>query len=168
MRDLERTLRAALAAIPALAFAASAVAAGFKPYPGAKPWTPPDTEATRRFNEALRPGTRITVYLTDDAYDKVVAFYAGVGRVYRKPGAKPMHLPGGVEVRKAFFILDDAIDLVRSLNWVSVQSPFIGPGTVKDGKPLYDNVRDVTEIVWTQRTSTPQERSQGQPGTGAR
>jgi hypothetical protein len=104
------------------------------------------------FMSALRPGTTITAYLTSDSFEKVVAFYAGLAREYANPGKHPSaKLPDGKEVRKTFFILDGAADLRSSRSWVSVQHPFIGSVSHKAGAPEYNDVRDVTEIVLTQR-----------------
>ncbi len=135
-----------------LTLPAAAVAEDFKPYPGATQYTPPDSEETRAFMSAVRPGTTITAYLTGDSFEKVVVFYAGLAREYANPAKHPTaRLPDGRQIRKTFFILDGAADLRSSRSWVSVQHPFIGSVSHEAGPPEYNDVRDVTEIVLTQK-----------------
>jgi hypothetical protein len=146
-----------LAAV-ALAACALAAAADFKLYPGAVQYTPPDTEQTREFTSALRPGTTITAYFTHDSFDKVVAFYKSFAREYTNPRMMPGKLPNGEEVRKTFLILDDAPDVAKSTSWVSIQHPFIGAVSMKGGAPQYSDVRDVTEIVFTEKKPIPEKK----------
>jgi hypothetical protein len=54
-------------------------------------------------------------------------------------------------------ILDGAPDLVSSHQWISIQRPFTGAVTRHDGKLSYQDVRDVTEIVLTEKTAAPKE-----------
>src|SRR5437016_8323401 len=93
--------RLASAAILAFALASAAAAEGFKVYPGAKKYTPPDTEQTRAFMSALRPGTTITGYLTNDSFEQVVFFYKTFAKEFTSPGKHPAgKLPNGEEIRK--------------------------------------------------------------------
>jgi hypothetical protein len=139
-------------AVTAVTLSAAASERVFKLYPGATPYTPPQTEQNQQFSSSVRPGTKITAYLSNDSFEKVVAFYHGIGKEYL-PNAKPVErkLPGGQRLQKTFVILDGAPNLVHSKEWVSVQRPFLGSVTVKDGQPQYGDVRDVTEIVLTEK-----------------
>ncbi len=147
-----RSLARAIAAAIVLMLAGAAAAEGFKPYPGAVKYTPPDTEETRQWNGTLRPGVTITAYLTSDSLEKVVAFYKGFAREYTSAGARaPKRLPGGQEVRMAFLILDGAPDPWSSRSWINIRHPFVAPQSLKGGASGAADVRDVTEIVLTQR-----------------
>jgi hypothetical protein len=132
----------------------------FRLYPGASRYTPPDTEANQQFASSLRPGTKITAYLSNDPYDKVVAFYRGIAREYA-PKHKPAQpqLPSGRRLQKTFLILDGAADLLSSKEWVSVQHPFFGAVSVSSGKPQYTDVRELTEIVWTKKEEAKKEEA---------
>lgn len=136
-----------------LCFALAAAAGeGFKVYPGATTYTPPDTEETRQYTSALRPGTTITAYLTNDSFEKVVAFYKGFAQEYLTPGAHlNVKLPNGQELKKTFLILDGAPDLRTSRSWLSIQHPFVAAVALKGGEPKNTDIRDVTEIIFTQR-----------------
>ena len=128
-------------------------------YPGATRYTPPDTEATRQFTDALRPDMKIAAWLSDDSFEQVLGFYRAIGKEYTPP-KKPAEgkLPSGQHLRKAFVIFDGASDLVTSHQWISIQRPFIG-GVTRQGEKLeYQDVRDVTEIVLTEKTSGPNEQ----------
>jgi hypothetical protein len=154
-------LRMAASALVASALAAAAAAEGFKLYPGAVRYTPPDTEQNRKFTETLRPGLKIDAYFTKDPFDKVLAFYKGLGREYTNPKAQQnARLPDGQQIQRAFLILDGAPNLESSRSWVRIQHPFTGRVSFKDGTPQYGDVRDVTEIVLRQmeKVETPKRQ----------
>jgi hypothetical protein len=147
-----RFLGRAMPAAAALMLAGAAAAEGFKPYPGAVKYTPPDTEETRQFNSALRPGTTISAYLTSDSFEQVVAFYKGIAREYTNARAQTAsRLPDGREVKTAFLILDGATDLIRSRSWINIRYPFVASRQIKSSVPGASDVRDVTEIVLTEK-----------------
>jgi hypothetical protein len=149
-------------ALLAFGLAASAAGEGFKLYPGATKYTPPATEDTKLFTDSLRPGTKITAYLTKDSFDKVVAFYKGLGKEYSHPGAPATgKLPSGQEIRKTFLILDGAPDIIRSRSWISVQHPFLGAVSRQGGALQYKDVRDETEIVLTEKSETAKKTKAG-------
>jgi hypothetical protein len=132
-----------------LMVAAGATAQRFKSYPGSTKYTPPDSEETREAKKALPPGTESNIYLTNDSYEKVVAFYKGLGQEYTMPGMpKTRKLPSGQELKQTFFIFDGAKDLSTSKSWAKVQRPFIGG---VDDKMQPRDVRDVTVINVTQK-----------------
>lgn len=153
-----RTPKFAMMAFLACALTAGAAGEGFKLYPGATKYTPPDTEQTRQWVSALPPGTTIAAYLTKDSFEKVVAFYRGLGRQYTDPNSPGGDkLPNGPRIETAFLIFDDAPDLRTSRNWISIRHPFIrSVSRDKAGIPRY-RVRDVTEIVLTQKEAAPKK-----------
>ena len=92
------------AMLASLAFALTAGAAeeGLKLYPGATKYTPPDSEEIRKWASALPPGTTIIAYLSNDSFERVLAFYRGLGRPYTNPNT-PVgdKLPNGQRIEKA-------------------------------------------------------------------
>ncbi len=133
-----------------LAIARVAIAQGFKVYPGAKKFTPAETEASREAAKQIPPGMTQTSYMTDDAFEKVAAFYKGVGKEFEMP-SRGGKLPNGTEIHLTFFILDGASDLRDSKSWVKVQRPYIGSFEMKDGEPIYKDIQDVTAIVYVEK-----------------
>lgn len=134
------------------AWAAAALAADFKPYPGAKI----DAAITKEARQAAAQspfqvqGMVPTVYLTNAPFEKVAAFYRGLGREYKMPGSQgrtPKKLPGGQELKEAFFIFDGAKDLLSSRRWVKVQHPFIGGMKMVGHTPQFQDIREVTVII---------------------
>jgi hypothetical protein len=130
--------------------AVGAAGQAFKVYPGAKKYTP-DTKETQDAAKSLPPGTEATIYLTDDSFEKVAAFYKGMGKEYAMPGMKKGKLPSGQEMEQAIFIFDGAADLMSSKNWVKVQRPYIGGLKMNGATPEYHDIRDVTAIVFVQK-----------------
>jgi hypothetical protein len=125
---------------------------GFKVYPGAAKYTPPDNEGTRRARKDFPPGMTPTIYTTNDSYEKVVEFYRGFAKESTMPGMpKGGKLSNGQELKRTFFIFDGASDLGTSRSWASVQRPYIGAVTMKDGLPRYEDIRDVTAITLAEK-----------------
>jgi hypothetical protein len=142
-----RTSKVCGMALVGLLAAAVVLAQAAKVYPGAKKYTPPDTEETREAAKAMPPDMQSTIYLSDEAYEKVTTFYSRQGKEFAMPGMpKDAKLPSGQAMHQSFFILDEAPDLRSSKSWVKVQRPFIGSVTMKDGVPEFRDVRDVTAI----------------------
>lgn len=142
-------IRFSSVAIAVLAVATVVAGQGFKVYPGASKYTPPDTEETREVMKALPPGTEATIYLSNDSFEKVVAFYKGLGKEYTMPYMpKNRKLPSGQELKQTFFIFDGAKDITTSKSWAQVQRPFIGS---MDDKLQPHDIRDVTVITVTQK-----------------
>jgi|SRR5271155_2952490 len=136
----------------ALAVVAVAIAQSAKVYPGAKKFTPPDTEETREAAKQAPPGATQTIYLSDDSFEKVSAFYNGVGKAYTLPGMeRGAKLPNGQVMKIAFFIFDGATDLGSSKNWAKIQRPYVGGVEMKDSGPDYKDIRDVTAITIIER-----------------
>jgi hypothetical protein len=138
---------------------ASAAEGAFKLYPGAVKYTPPDTEQNRIFANNMRPNMTVTAYLSNDSFEKVAAFYRNLGKEYTTPKAPAgPALPNGQHIETVFLILDGAADLRTSKLWASVRHPFIGSVTVNGATPEYHDIRDVTEIIVTEKHDVPKEK----------
>lgn len=87
---------------------------------------------------AAAPGKQSEVYTTDDAFDKVYAFYKGLYKEYTmgRPGPK---LPSGQQLQWAFFLIDGGKDLASSKYWMKIQRRYVGGADGKD-------IRDVTVV----------------------
>jgi hypothetical protein len=143
------TRRYASVACFVFVFAACVVAQGFKIYPGATVYSPPDTEENREMKKALPPGTVATSYITIDSFEKAMAFYKGFAQEYSMPGMpKGRKLQNGQELKQAYFIFDGAKDPSTSKSWAQVQRPLIGS---MDENLQPRDIRDVTVINVSQR-----------------
>jgi len=146
-----RKLRLRSMAVVGLAVTTLVAAQGFKVYPGAKKLISPETKESKEAMASMPPGTEINSYLTDDSFDKVVAFYRGVGRESSFPFVKKNEkLPNGQEIKRTWFIFDGADDITASTSWAMVQRPYIGSVEMKGTTPQYRDIRDLTAIVVTQ------------------
>ena len=105
----------------------------FKTYPGAKA----DDKAGREASAAA-PGKQSEVYTTDDALDKVYAFYKEKYKEFTMRSTAPK-LPTGQQVKWYFFILDNGTTLANSRYWMKIQRPYAGGADMKD-------IRDITVI----------------------
>ena len=146
--------RATFAGLALLILALTTEVAGqaFSVYPGATKFTPPASQENREAMKALPPDTQASYYLTDDSFEKVVAFYKCHAKEYTMPFAKKGgKLPNGQELKEAYFIFDAAKDLMTSKNWAKIQRPYIGAVGFKGGMPEYHDIRDVTAIVVTEK-----------------
>jgi hypothetical protein len=126
----------------------------FKPYPGARIDEKATQESRRVTVESGMPGIHPTIYTTSDPFEKVYAFYQGMAKEYQMPGrakGKPKMLPSGQELKEAYFILDGAGDLMSSKLWVKVQRPYIGEIKLEGRNPKYEDVRDLTAIVVSEK-----------------
>ncbi len=125
-----------------------ALAQTARPYPGAKI----DDAATSQARAAAAsdPGVEVTVYTTNDDFEKVYKYFkSSPAKEYKVIGARTRKLPTGQEMKDAFFILDDAATIVGSKKWIKIQRPYIGQfGLAKIGARKED-VRDVTAVVLT-------------------
>jgi hypothetical protein len=135
------------ASLALLILTTAAAGQGFKLYPGATKYTPPDTEQTREVMKALPPGSTVNDYLTNDSFEKVFAFYKVLGKEYKMPGMPSgRKLPTGQELKQTYLIFDGAADIMASKHWAKIQRPFIGDVDFKGGAPVYKDVRDITVI----------------------
>ena len=141
-----------VAAAFALLMALEVSAQSFKVYPGATKFTPPSTAENKKALEALPPGATETIYITNDAFEKVVAFYAGFAKGYTMPYAKKgAKLSNGQELKESYFIFDGAKDLMASKSWAKVQRPYIGSVEMNGYTPEYHDIRDETAIVLVEK-----------------
>jgi hypothetical protein len=159
MKSIQRVRLLALGVLSLVcAGTLSAADGAFKLYPGAVKYTPPDTEQNRAFVSNIRPNMTVTAYLSNDSFDKVAAFYRNLGKEYTTPKAPAgPALPNGQHVATLFLIFDGAPDLRTSKLWASVRHPFIGAVTTNGAKPEYHDIRDITEIIVTEKHDVPKE-----------
>jgi hypothetical protein len=138
--------------LPALGFSAS-----FKVYPGAKleeVYEAKQSEAGAKMSKS----PQVIIFTTNDFFENVVAFYRGTAREYRMPGSggKSMKLSSGQELKEAYFIFDDAADIMTSKHWVKIQRPYLSRDRTKEGfQGKYSAVRDVTAIIEEDKRSYP-------------
>ena len=138
--------------LPALGFSAS-----FKVYPGAKleeVYEAKQSEAGAKMSKS----PKVIIFTTNDFFENVVAFYRGTAREYRMPGSggKSMKLSSGQELKEAYFIFDDAADIMTSKHWVKIQRPYLSRDRTKEGfQGKYSAVRDVTAIIEEDKRSYP-------------
>jgi hypothetical protein len=139
-------------------FSLSAVvfAGSFKVYPGAKLEDVYELNQSEPVNKMSRP-TKIIIFTTSDFFENVVSFYRGNAREYRMPGGgKPMKLSSGQELREAYFILDDAGDIMTSKHWIKIQRPYLVRGRTEKGfQGKYEAVREVTAIIEEDKRTYP-------------
>lgn len=115
----------------------------FKQYPGSKL----DEQAGRQASPASK-GLACQVYTTNDAFDKVYAFYKSLYTELPTP-FPAQKLPNGKEVKWAFFILDGGKDLSRSKYWMKIQRPYIG--TIGNDGSDFKDIRDASVIQTVHR-----------------
>ena len=138
--------------LPALGFSAS-----FKVYPGARVEDIYETKQSETGNK-MSKGPKVIIFTTNDFFENVVAFYRGLTREYRMPGTggKPMRLPSGQELKEAYFIFDNAADIMTSKHWVKIQRPYLVRGRTKEGfQGKYETVRNVTAIIEEDKRTFP-------------
>jgi hypothetical protein len=138
--------------LPTVVFAGS-----FKVYPGAKledVYETKQSEAGTKMSKA----PKVIIFTTNDFFENVVAFYRGTGREYRMPGTsgKPTKLSSGQELKEAYFIFDNAADIMTSKHWIKIQRPYLVRGRTGEGfQGKYGPVREVTAIIEEDKRSYP-------------
>ena len=139
-------------ALPAFGFSAS-----FKVYPAAKledVYEAKQSEAGGKISKA----PKVIIFTTDDPFESVVAFYRGIAREYRMPGStgKPIRLSSGEELKEAYFIFDDASDIMTSKHWIEIQRPYVSRERTREGlQGAYGAVREITAIIEQDKRSYP-------------
>jgi hypothetical protein len=133
------------------------LAGGFKVYPGAKV---EDIYETRQSGAGskMSKAPKVIIFTTTDFFENVVAFYRGTGREYRMPGTggKPTKLSSGQELKEAYFIFDNAADIMTSKHWIKIQRPYLSRERTKEGyQGKYGAVREVTAIIEEDKRSYP-------------
>jgi len=135
------------------------LAAGFKVYPGAKveevyEAKQPEVGAYNKMSKA----PQVIIFTTNDFFENVVAFYRGSAREYRMPGMgeKPMKLSTGQELKEAYFIFDNAADIMTSKHWIKIQRPYLGgTGTRERLQGKYGTFREITAIIEEDKRTYP-------------
>jgi len=137
--------------LPAPGFSAS-----FKVYPGAKLEDVYETKQAEPVGKNLKTSKEI-VFTTADPFESVVAFYSGIAREYRIPGrmGKVMKLFSGEELKEAYFIFDDAVDIMTSKHWIKIQRPYLGKDQTREAFEKYATTREVTAIIEEDKRSYP-------------
>ena len=138
--------------LPTVVFAGS-----FKVYPGAN--VEEVYEAKQSATGAkMSKSPKVIIFTTNDFFENVVAFYRGTGREYRMPGSsgKPIKLPSGQELKEAYFIFDNATDIMTSKHWIKIQRPYLSRERTKEGfQGKYGAVREVTAIIEEDKRTYP-------------
>jgi hypothetical protein len=138
-------------------FSTAVFAGVFKVYPGAKleeVYEAKRSEAGAKTSKS----PKVIIFTTADFFENVVAFYRGLTREYRMPGTggKPMRLSTGQELKEAYFIFDDATDIMTSKHWVKIQRPYLLRGRTGEGfHGKFEAIRDVTAIIEEDKRSYP-------------
>jgi hypothetical protein len=138
--------------LPALGFSAS-----FKVYPGARLEDVYETKQSE-VGAKMSKAPKVIIFTTNDLFENVVAFYRGTGREYRIPGSsgKPTKLSSGQELKEAYFIFDNAADIMTSKHWIKIQRPYLSRGRTREGSPgKFEAVREVTAIIEEDKRSYP-------------
>jgi hypothetical protein len=141
-----------LLVLPAPGFPAS-----FKVYPGAKLDGAYEAKQPEPGSKILRASKEI-VFTTSDPFESVVAFYSGIAREYKIPGrtGRVAKLFSGQEFKEAYFIFDNAADIMTSNHWIKIQRPYLGKGSAGDSSyGKYEKVRDVTAIIEEDKRGYP-------------
>jgi hypothetical protein len=67
-----------------------------------------------------------------------------------------MKLSSGQELKEAYFIFDNAADIMTSEHWIKIQRPYLVRGHTKEGfQGKYATIRDVTAIIEEDKRSYP-------------
>ena len=137
--------------LSAIAFAGS-----FVVYPGAKVEDIFEGKPSEVGGKMLK-SPKVIIFTTNDFFENVVAFYRGNAKEYRVPGGgKPTKLSSGQELKEAYFILDNAGDIMTSNHWIKIQRPYLVRARTGEGfRGKYETVRDVTAIIEEDKRSYP-------------
>ncbi len=136
---------------------AAVFAAAFKIYPGAKVEDIYEVKQTENGAKMSR-SPKVIIFTTNDFFENVVAFYRGLGREYRVPGmaGKSTKLSSGQELKEAYFIFDNASDIMTSKHWIKIQRPYLSRERTKEGvQGKYGAVRNVTAIIEEDKRTYP-------------
>ena len=139
-------------------FSAVVLAGVFKVYPGAKLEDVYGTKQLDAGTNKMSKAPQVIIFTTNDLFENVVAFYRGNAREYRMPstGGNPLRLPTGQELKEAYFIFDDATDIMSSKHWIKIQRPYLVSGqTGANFSGKFQAVRDVTAIIEEDKRTYP-------------
>ena len=138
-----------LAFVMFFSLSAVVLAGSFKVYPGAKLEDIYETKQSGVDSKMSKP-LKVIIFTTNDLFENVAAFYRGTAREYRMPGSsgKPTKLSSGQELKEAYFIFDNAADIMTSKHWIKIQRPYLSRERTKEGfQGKYGAVREVTAII---------------------
>jgi hypothetical protein len=137
--------------LPAIAFAGS-----FVVYPGAKLEDVFEGKQSE-LGGKMSKSPKVIIFTTNDFFDNVVAFYRGNAKEYRVPGGgKPTKLSSGQELKEAYFVLDNAGDIMTSNHWIKIQRPYLVRSRTGEGfRGKYETIREVTAIIEEDKRSYP-------------
>ena len=140
-----------LLVLPALGFSAS-----FKVYPGAQLDGVYEAKQPEPGSKILKTSKEI-VFTTSDPFESVIAFYSGIAREYKIPGrtGRVAKLFSGQELKEAYFIFDDAADIMTSKHWIKIQRPYLVKDQAKGASGKYGNTREVTAIIEEDKRTYP-------------
>jgi hypothetical protein len=135
-----------------LCVSATALSGGIKRYPGAKADDKATKVAMTMVGLMASEGVQLkaTVYMTTDSFEKVVQFYAPLGKQITEGEGEKMpesKLPSGQVIRETYLVFDGAPDIDSSTSWIKIQRPYVGAYGDMDGKQFAEDVRDVTAIT---------------------
>jgi len=158
-RRRERVKRVAYVLVLMMFFAWPAIALSgvFQVYPGAQLDDIYELKQPE-IGSKMSKAPKVFIFTTNDFFDSVVSFYRGNAREYRMPGmaGKSMKLSSGQELREAYFILDDAADIMTSKHWIKIQRPYLGKGQTGTSFPeKYRALREVTAIIVEDKRTYP-------------
>ena len=140
-----------------LTLSAVVFAGTFKVYPGARLYDVEESKQPEAVNKTSKV-QKVIIFTTDDLFENVVAFYRGTAREYKIPGreGRSVRLSSGQELKEAYFILDDAADIMTSKHWIKIQRPYLDKG--RRGDPFYgkyEKLHEVTAIIEEDKRSYP-------------
>lgn len=113
-----------------LIFALLSISEGFQIYPDSKLDEKASKEAMEVAKEQGISNVNYEIYISEDSFEKVCAFYKNISKEYLMPrssgtSGKPKKYEN-YELYEAYFIFDDAKNLSGSKLWAKVQRPYIG------------------------------------------
>jgi len=125
--------------------------ASFQVYPGAGLDGVYEVKQPVPGGKTLKTSKEI-VFTTPDPFESVIAFYGGIAREYKIPGrtGHAIKLFTGQELKEAYFIFDNAADIMTSEHWIKIQRPYLG----KD-QTIAGATREVTAIIEEDKRSYP-------------
>ena len=132
-------------------------AGSFKVYPGARLEDIYETKQSE-IEAKMSKASKVIIFTTNDFFENVVAFYRGNAKEYRMPGTggKPMKLSSGQELKEAYFIFDNAADIMTSKHWIKIQRPYLSRERTREGSQgKYGAVREITAIIEEDKRTYP-------------
>ena len=151
-----KTAAYVLASVMFIASTTVTLAGAFKVYPGARLEEVYEAKQSET-GAKMSKSPKVIIFITNDLFENVVTFYRGITREYRIPGSsgKPTKLSSGQELKEAYFIFDNAADIMTSKHWIKIQRPYLGRSQTAGGPGKYEAVREVTAIIEEDKRTYP-------------